>query len=271
MKINKILKDKKNIQLKYQILSEILNINITKLKVNKEKNITILEYLKFIKIYSKAKKDYPIQYLLKKAYFYDNYYYVNKNVLIPRPETEILVNEAIELIKKSITNPKILEIGTGSGIIAITLKKEFKNSIVTATEISKKALKVAKYNAKNNKTNIDFINTNICDGIDKKYNVLISNPPYIDYNDINIEEKVKKYEPHLALFAKNNGLYFYEEILKKSKEVLEEENIILFEIGYNQKELLTKIVNNHFPKAKIIVKKDYNDYDRIMIIKNNIE
>lgn len=271
MKINKILKDKNNIDLKYKILSNILNKNIVDLKTNKDIKINIIDYLKYKIKYNKAKKGYPIQYLFKKAYFYDTEYYVNKNVLIPRPETEILVNDTIKIINEKVKNPKIIEIGTGSGIIAITLKKYINNSIITATDISKKALKVAKRNAKNKKQDIEFIKTNLFEGIKERYDVLISNPPYIDYSDTNIDKNVKKYEPHLALFAPNEGTYFYEQILKNSKNILNKKNIILFEIGYNQKELLTKIVNKYYPNSKIIVKKDYNNYDRIMIISNNIE
>lgn len=271
MKINKLIKNEENKALRYKILSNILNKSEVEIKTNNYIKIRIVDYIKFKNKYNKAKKGYPIQYLFKKAYFYDDEYYVNKNVLIPRPETEILVDDAIKLINKKMKNPKIIEVGTGSGVIAITLKKHIKNSVITATDISKKALAIARKNTKNKKQDIKFVKTNLFDGIKGKYDVLISNPPYIDYKDINIDENVKKYEPHLALFAPNEGIYFYEEMLKKSKYLLNKKNIILFEIGYNQKEILTKIVNKYYPASIIITKQDYNNYDRIMIILNNIE
>lgn len=272
MKISNLLKNKDiNIEKKYYILSNILNISIPEIKLNKEQNLTLKQYLKYKQTLRKVTQGLPMQYALKKAFFYDNEFYVNKNVLIPRFETEILVKEADCLIRKYFKNPKIIDIGTGSGIIAITLKKLDNNRDITATDISKKALKVAKHNSKKLNANINYIHTNLYDGINDKFDILISNPPYIDYNDTNIEEQVKKYEPHLALFAKDNGTEFYDKILKNSKKILKEKNIILFEIGYNQKELLTQIVKNYYPDSKILTKKDDNNFDRVMIISNNIE
>ena len=149
----------------------------------------------------------PVQYIVGNVDFYNSNFIVNKNVLIPRFETEELVQNTINFIKEYFDKPKVLDIGTGSGAIAISIKKDI-DSIVYATDISKEALEVAKENAKRNNVDINFVNTNIYDGINEKFDIVISNPPYIRYDE-EIEDIVKNNEPHIALYADNNGLYFY--------------------------------------------------------------
>lgn len=263
MKIKDILKDD-NINEKKLALEQVLNLSIPEILLNKEKELKKLEEIKIKKVIKKINKGIPIQYILKKAYFYNNPFYVNKNVLIPRPETEYLVEETNNLINKKFKNKRvtILEIGTGSGIISITLNLLDKNRIITATDISKKALKVAKKNQKIYKTNISLMKTDIYKGIKNKFDILISNPPYIEENTPNIEEKVKKHEPNLALFAKNNGYYFYEEMIKNIKKIINEEHIIAFEIGDKQGEKIKKMLKKHLKTDDIIIKKDYNGYER---------
>lgn len=266
MKINDILRNNKNINksIKLLALSYILKIEVNNLLLY-EKDLTKKELKKYNNIIKKSTKK-PIQYILKEAYFYDDMYYVDKNVLIPRPETEKLVIETEKIIKDMFDKPSILEIGTGSGVIAITLKKLNKDSYITATDISKKALKIAKKNKKD--LDIELIQTNITDGIDKKYDVIISNPPYIKTNDKNVEDIVKNNEPHIALFAEDNGLYFYKEILKRSKKLLNVPGVIAFEIGHDEKEEITNLAKKTYPNSKIITKKDYNDFDRYVFIIN---
>lgn len=167
----------------------------------------------------KLEKGIPVQYIVGNVSFYGYKINVNKNVLIPRFETEELVENTLKLINKYYTgNIKVLDIGTGSGCISIALKKENDNLDITSTDISKKALKVAKKNAKENNVDIKFINTNLYDGINDKFDVVISNPPYIS-KDEEIMDIVYKNEPHQALFADNKGLYYYEEILKNIKNI----------------------------------------------------
>lgn len=270
MKINDLLiKEDISLLTKKIILSDILNLTIPEISLNKEKEITKKEYKIYQKKINKIKKNIPVQYALGHANFYGYEFLINKNVLIPRPETEILVDETINIINKNFKNPNIIEVGTGSGIIPITIKKNI-NSNITATDISKKALKVAKRNAKKNNAKIKFIHTNILKKIKGEFDILISNPPYISKNE-KIEDIVYNNEPHLALFAEDNGLYFYKKILEQSKNILNKKNVIIFEIGKDQSEILTKIVKNYYPKAKIIIKKDSNNFDRILIISNNIE
>ena len=169
--------------------------------------------------YKKLLEGYPIQYLIGYVDFYGYKIYVNENVLIPRYETEYLVQKTINYSKK-IFNDKldILDLGTGSGAISIVLGREL-NSIVTGVDISEDALNVAKKNAIENKVSINFIKSNMLDSVEGKYDIVVSNPPYIDIDE-KIMDSVKKYEPHLALYAKDNGLYFYKNILSNIKPYL---------------------------------------------------
>ena len=218
------------------------------------------------KDYKKLLNKYPIQYLIGYVNFYGYKINVNKDVLIPRYETELLVEKIIKYYKKIFNNEivDILDIGTGSGAIAITLDKEI-NSSVTACDISKKALKMANFNAKQNNSNIKYIESNIFSKISGNFDIIISNPPYIS-KDEEVMDSVDKYEPHLALYAKDNGLYFYKEILKNAKNYLKDKYIIAFEIGYWQANAITEIAKEYFEEAKIIVEKDFTDRDRYVFI-----
>jgi release factor glutamine methyltransferase len=208
----------------------------------------------------------PVQYIVGNVDFYNSNFIVNKNVLIPRFETEELVLNTVNFIKEYFNKPKVLDIGTGSGAIAVSIKKEI-NSIVYATDISKEALEVAKENAKRNNVDINFINTNIYDGIKEKFDVVISNPPYIRYDE-EIDEIVKNNEPHIALYADNNGLYFYEEILKNIKNILNDKYLIAFEIGKDQGEAINELKDKYLPDSSILLKKDLEGRDRMIFIYN---
>jgi len=209
----------------------------------------------------------PVQYIVGEVDFCGNLLKVNKNVLIPRFETEELVEETTKYIKDYFSKTvDILDIGTGSGAIAISLKKNT-NSTVTATDISKKALEVAKENAKLNKVDINFINTNIYEGIDSKFDVVISNPPYISHDE-EIMDIVKNNEPHTALYADNNGLYFYEEILKNIKTILKDKYLIAFEIGEKQFNNIKIFKELYLPESNITCKKDMQGRDRMVFITN---
>ena len=213
------------------------------------------------------KSGIPPQYIIGNVNFYGNTINVDKRVLIPRFETELLVEKTINYIKKKYSNPSnlnILDIGTGSGCIAITLKKEL-NANITAIDISNDALEVAKYNAKNNNTDINFYQSDIFSNINDKFNCIISNPPYIK-EDEEIMDIVKNNEPHLALYAKNDGLYFYEEILKNCSNYLTDNFLICFEIGYLQGESIKNIANKYLSNIEIKIEKDYSDKDRFVFI-----
>lgn len=215
----------------------------------------------------RLKNGEPVQYIVGEVDFCGNILKVNKNVLIPRFETEELVDQTIKYINSFFnTKVDILDIGTGSGAIAISLKKKV-NSNVTATDISKEALDVAKENAILNKVDIDFINTNIYENIDNKFDVVISNPPYIAYDE-EIMDIVKNNEPHTALYADNNGLYFYEQILKNIKTILKDKYLISFEIGEKQFNDIKKYKDLYLPESNITCKKDMQGRDRMVFITN---
>ncbi len=210
----------------------------------------------------------PVQYIVGNVDFYGYKINVNKNVLIPRFETEELVFKTINLIKKNLNeNIKVLDIGTGSGCISIALKKEIPGLDITAVDISEDALVVAKNNALENNCKINFIKSDLFNNIDDKYDLIISNPPYISYDE-QIMDIVKKNEPHLALYAKNNGLYFYEEIIKNSSNYLNDKNIIAFEIGYLQANEIKKMAHKYYPNSNIIIEKDMQEKDRFVFIIN---
>lgn len=210
----------------------------------------------------------PVQYIVGNVDFYGYKINVNKNVLIPRFETEELIFKTINLIKKNLNeNIKVLDIGTGSGCISIALKKEIPGLDITAVDISEDALVVAKNNALENNCEINFIKSDLFNNIDDKYDLIISNPPYISYDE-QIMDIVKKNEPHLALYAKNNGLYFYEEIIKNSSNYLNDKNIIAFEIGYLQANEIKKMTHKYYPNANIIIEKDMQEKDRFVFIIN---
>ena len=209
----------------------------------------------------------PVQYIVGNVDFYNSNFIVNKNVLIPRFETEELVLNTINFIKEYFNKKvKVLDIGTGSGAIAISIKKEV-DSEVYATDISKEALEVAKENAKRNNVDILFTETNLFEGIKDNFDVVISNPPYIRYDE-EIDEIVKNNEPHIALYADNNGLYFYEEILKNIKTILNDKYLIAFEIGKDQGEAINELKEKYLPESNIILKKDLEGRDRMIFIHN---
>ena len=225
--------------------------------------------IKKLQIALKKSKTLPLQYIIGNVNFYGYTYKVNKNVLIPRFETEELVENTIKYIKQNLNeNVSIIDLGTGSGAIGLTLKQELPNSQVTLLDISKDAIKVAIENAK--KLDVKIIENDMLEGINNKYDVIISNPPYISYNE-EIMDIVKNNEPHIALYAENNGLYFYEKILRTCKKNLNKNFLIAFEIGCNQKEDIIKIINVicAFAGTTNMNEKKMDELIRIRILSNS--
>lgn len=219
----------------------------------------------FYLINKNINEDTPLSHLVGFDYFYDRKFKVTKDVLSPRMETEELIYKVLEHIKKSKKDSfRILDLCTGSGIIAITLKKEIveKYTEIVASDISEKALSIAIENANNNNANITFIKSDLFDNISGKFDLIISNPPYISYKDkITIKDNVLKYDPHLALFAEEDGIYFYRKIIENAVHYLSKDGVIFFEIGYDQKEKIFELgKNNNFITT---VYKDINNRDRI--------
>ncbi len=234
-------------------------------KYIKEHNLDENYYQKCLKELAKGR---PVQYIIGEVNFYGYDFKVDENVLIPRFETELLVDKAIKKIKNMFNDKTIdiLDLGTGSGCIAITLKKELKGN-VDAIDISAEALNIAKYNAKSNNVNINFINEDMTKYDSKKYDVIISNPPYISYDE-EVMDIVKNNEPHIALYAANNGLYYYEEVIKNIKNIVKEKYLICFEIGYNQGKEIIDITNKYLKDINVTIEKDYANLDRFVFITN---
>lgn len=241
-------------------------------KIMKEKIEYLKKYLQDKDIDTAIKElenGIPVQYIVGNVDFYGNTINVNKNVLIPRFETELLVDKTIKYIKTNFKHHvDILDIATGSGCIAITLKKEI-DSTIDASDISESALKVAQENALNNKVDINFINSDMLTNITKKYDIIISNPPYLTKED-DIMDIVKNNEPKIALYAKDNGLYYYDVILKNIKNNLKDKYLIAFEMGYTQGEAIKNLALKYLDNINVKIEKDYSNKDRFVFIEPKI-
>ena len=220
-------------------------------------------------VLKKLEEKYPVQYLIGNVDFCGYDINVDEDCLIPRFETEGLVEKTIEYLKKcDMTDTTVLEVGTGSGCIPIVLKDKLNKLEITSIDISAKAQKIAKQNIKNNHVDINLINVDMKKFNSlSKYGLLISNPPYIA-RDEEIGEEVK-YEPEIALYADNQGIDYYEYMLKNYKKILLDKFIIAFEIGATQGSILKKIAKEYYPDSKIIVEKDLSNFDRYLFIINN--
>lgn len=222
-------------------------------------------------IIKKINNNYPVQYLIGFVNFYGYKINVNEDVLIPRFETELLVEKTIKLIQKyNFLKPHIIDLATGSGCIAIALKKECLNSQITAIDYSIEALKQAIENSQKNACDIQFLQADLLnDKIEGKYDVIISNPPYVK-KEQKVDPQVK-YEPQNAIFAPEDGLVFYKKIAQISSNIIANKGIIALEIGYDQSNEVIKIFKNYFPNAHIYCEKDYNNFDRFVFVLVNCE
>lgn len=235
-----------------------------------------LEYLKKYLEEDKLEKGLKLlakgvspQYIVGNVNFYGNTIKVNPKVLIPRFETELLVERTIKYIgqlfqKKTVSNLDVLDIGTGSGCIAITLKKEL-NCNVMGVDISSEAIDVASDNAIYNQVEVKFIQSDIFSNVNGQFDVIISNPPYIRIDE-EIEDIVRNNEPHLALYAEDNGLFFYKNILMEAENYLRDKFLIAFEIGYAQGEDIKNLVCKYLKDVEVMVEKDYSDKERFVFI-----
>lgn len=231
--------------------------------------MTDLEYLKKYgdladENVEKLNKGIPVQYIVGNVDFCGNIINVNSNVLIPRFETEELVSKTYKYLKGK-SNLDIVDLGTGSGCISISLKKLL-NCNMDAVDISYLALEVALDNSKKNNVDINFYLGNMLEPLNKKYDCIISNPPYIAHDE-EIMDIVNKNEPHLALYADNDGLYFYEEILKNCSKYLKNDALIAFEIGYKQGLKIKALAHKYLNSPEVIIEKDLSDKDRFVFIK----
>lgn len=213
----------------------------------------------------------PIQYIKGKETFFSRDFIVNENVLIPRYETEELVENILYKIDDYFEDYKsidLCDVGTGSGAIAISLALEEKKLNVTATDISEEALDVARLNAKELGADVTFYQGDMLQPLidrHQKVDIFVSNPPYIPNNQ-DIESVVKDNEPHVALFGGNDGLYFYRKIFSQVKEILNERALLAFEMGFDQRALMEEAVETYFPHVPYEIIKDMNGKDRMLFI-----
>lgn len=239
------------------LLEELSGLNYTQLQLRRNDLVSEEILTKFNQGIQLLLKDEPVQYILGEAYFLGEKFSVDDNVLIPRQETEEMVEKIIQ--DHSESSMSILDVGTGSGVIAISLALKFPDDEVVASDISSDALKVAAKNAQRLQTdNVHFFQSNLFSN-DKlgKFDVIVSNPPYIAESEQNVmDQSVIKYEPDLALYGKNDGLDFYEQFSKQVIEYLNPGGKLYMEFGYNQKNKIKQIFSNNMPDYAVEFYKD---------------
>ena len=268
LKLGENVLKKENIQdshIKASILLQyVLKQTKQELIINSEEIVEPSKVNEYNNYLQEIIKGNPIQYITKHQQFMALDFYVDENVLIPQPDTEVLVEEGIKIIKEQ--NMEVLDLCTGSGAIAISIAHYCQNSTVTATDISQEALEVARKNANSNNVNIEFIESNLFDKLtERSFDIILSNPPYIETDIIKTLEKDVQAEPHLALDGGKDGLEFYKKILNEAHEYLKTNGYLMLEIGYNQG---NAVINLEHKNLKLITKqpiKDLAGNDRIVI------
>ena len=248
------------------LLANTLNITREKVLINLQSKISLNDFDYYKRLILRRYKKEPIAYILKKKEFWKNLFFVNKNVLIPRPETELIVDEILSITEIT-SRKKILDIGTGTGCIIISIIKERPNFHATALDISKKALNIAKYNAKMHHllNKIKFINIDVDEFQHNKYDFIVSNPPYIKKFDLKrLDVDVKNFEPHIALEAGIDGFRDIKKLIKKSKKLLKMSGKLIFEVGERQRDYTKYLLNkNGFYINKI--RNDLKSMPRVII------
>lgn len=243
------------------IIAEVLNVKRTELTLIDE--ISEEQLTEITKCCQLRKNNIPVDKIFNKAYFYGYEFIVDNNVLSPRPESEMLVEKAVEYIKQN-NYKTALDLCTGSGCLAIATKLNSEIEM-TATDISQKALSVAKQNAKNLNAEINFIRSNMFEKINQTFDIIISNPPYIDSDEVKtLEEEVVNNDPHLALDGGELGLKFYNIIHDNLRKYLNDKGTLILEIGEDQKELIISLFND-FNLVESL--KDLSGNDRVLIFK----
>ncbi len=277
MTINKLLEKGKTESLKYNkeesaaliLLEYVLKMSSSQLYANMNENVSKNlenEYLDLLKKY--IHDNIPVQYIVGYQTFYGYDFNVNSNVLIPRYETEELVENVLYKYDETFSGKKVkvADVGTGSGCIGITLALEEKNMDVTITDISKDALEVARSNALKLNANVSILQGDMIEPLKgQKFDILVSNPPYIPDSEL-VMSLVKDNEPNLALFGGDDGLKFYRIILSGCNELLNPKAVIAFEHAYDKGREMKELALTYFPHAKVEVLKDMQGKDRMTII-----
>ncbi|MGX7109334.1 peptide chain release factor N(5)-glutamine methyltransferase [Facklamia miroungae] len=243
---------------------ELFDWDLTRIIQSLNQPISNAQVLKFEKALSRIVEDEPIQYIRGYAYFMDHIYHVSPACLIPREETAGLVDKAVKYMAP-LPPGKVLDLGTGSGIIAIELKKALPDWEVYASDLSSAALKIASRNAADHQVKINFIQSDLFSALDQDlcFDVLVSNPPYIGKNEVELmDASVKKYEPQLALYAKEEGLAIYKQIANHLPQRLMKKGAAFFEIGFSQGQAVKNIFQAAFPASDIQIGRDFADKER---------
>ncbi|MBR0138216.1 MAG: peptide chain release factor N(5)-glutamine methyltransferase [Erysipelotrichaceae bacterium] len=257
------------------LMLELSNMSHNDLYLNYEKEIDPEIHRQFEKGFKRLLNNEPLQYILGFQWFYGYKFKVSPDVLIPRYETEELVSNVLadsDYFFKDLDKIDIADVGTGAGCIGVTLKLEEPKYRMTATDISKEALDLAKENADDLGAEVEFMQGDMLQPlIDKgiKLDILVSNPPYIPVNQ-EVQTSVREYEPHVALFGGDDGLYFYRKIFENANKVLKERSFMAFEIGFDEKEALEKEVSKYFPNDRYEILKDINGKDRMLFVYHNL-
>ncbi|MTI68995.1 MAG: peptide chain release factor N(5)-glutamine methyltransferase [Firmicutes bacterium] len=252
------------------LLCFILNVDKVYIYTHRDELVNKENVDKFNKLLNLRKEGYPLQYILKKQEFMGLDFFVDEGVLVPRPDTENLVERVIDISKDLKGKINIIDIGTGSGAISLSLAKFIKESFVYSIDINKRAIEVARKNALNfDLENVKFLNGDLFNPLDDKLkgniDIIVSNPPYIPTSDIKtLQREVSKYEPKEALDGGLDGLNFYKEITKEANKWLKKNGVLAYEIGYNQgREVMNILKSEGFIKVKCF--KDLSKNDRVVI------
>ena len=261
---NNLIQKENGYRLSKILLKHLLNVTDSYILIHSDEDVGLDIEKEFKRKIEMLNTGMPLQYITNKQEFMGLSFYVDSNVLIPQPDTEILVEEVINLCKE---NDKILDLCTGSGAIGISIAKNVKGSQVIMSDISEQALEIAKNNAKNNEVidKCNFILSNMFENIQEKFDVIVSNPPYIKTEVINTLDKEVQNEPYLALDGGEDGLYFYRVIAENAYKFLNKDGILALEIGYDQKEEVINLLKLTEKYASIYSKKDLAGNDRIVV------
>ncbi|WP_313893350.1 peptide chain release factor N(5)-glutamine methyltransferase [Psychrobacillus sp.] len=251
------------------LLQHILQKSYSQLVMGMQEKISTEDYETFWTYVEEHATGRPFQYIIGQETFYGRDFFVNENVLIPRPETEELIEEVkqrVQSLFKAHEPLQIADIGTGSGAIAITIKKEIPYAHVTATDISDGALEIATKNAQLLEVNLEFKQGDLLAPIaERKWDVIVSNPPYIGNHEAEtMSDTVIDYEPHLALFAEEDGLQLYRKMAEQLPPLMNNPSFIAFEIGYEQGPAVQKMLQHAFPTALVEVVQDINKKNRFV-------
>jgi len=264
---NNLIEKENPLRISKILLKHLLNVDDTYILINDDKDIDVEVENNFKHDIELLKCGIPLQYITNLQEFMKLEFYVDSNVLIPQPDTEILVEEVLDILKQEDRNKSVLDLCTGSGAIGVSIAKYTDKLKVTMSDISKNALKIAKKNAENNGVldKCDFVLSDMFENIERKFHIIVSNPPYIKSQVISLLDKEVQNEPMLALDGGEDGLYFYKIIAENAYKYLNKDGILALEIGYDKKEEVIELLEQEKKYIDIYCKTDLSGNDRIIV------